>query len=159
MFSPIIRSTWLYLQLLIYSTVMTDNLDNLSLQCTVPEAVNTVKCSWWWAKTSPETCRADWVQINKLKVASCWLSITKYTNDAWIHKHQNYIILTTFPQQTWLRERASMLRYTHIACFFKYIFWSLTVKFRRKELPKENQNGYNSRVNRATDIRRAVTQI
>jgi len=25
----------------------------------LPEAVNTVKCSWWWAKTSPETCRAD----------------------------------------------------------------------------------------------------
>ena len=24
-----------------------------------PDAVNTVKCSWWWAKTSPETCRAD----------------------------------------------------------------------------------------------------
>jgi len=21
--------------------------------------VNTVKCSWWWAKISPETCRAD----------------------------------------------------------------------------------------------------
>ena len=27
----------------------------------------TVKCSWWWAKTSSETCRADWVQINKPK--------------------------------------------------------------------------------------------
>jgi hypothetical protein len=25
----------------------------------LPEAVNTVKCSWWWTKTSPETCRAD----------------------------------------------------------------------------------------------------
>jgi len=23
------------------------------------KTVNTVKCSWWWAKTSPETCRAD----------------------------------------------------------------------------------------------------
>jgi len=22
-------------------------------------AVNTVKYSWWWAKTSPETCRAN----------------------------------------------------------------------------------------------------
>jgi len=21
---------------------------------------NWVKCSWWWVKTSPETCRADW---------------------------------------------------------------------------------------------------
>jgi len=30
---------------------------------TTSEGVNTVKCSWWWAKTSPETCRAYWVQI------------------------------------------------------------------------------------------------
>jgi len=26
---------------------------------TLPDTVNTVKCSWWWAKTQPETCRAD----------------------------------------------------------------------------------------------------
>ena len=26
---------------------------------TVPDAVNTVTCSWWWANTSLETCRAD----------------------------------------------------------------------------------------------------
>ena len=25
----------------------------------LPDTVNTVKCSWWWAKTSPTTCRAD----------------------------------------------------------------------------------------------------
>ena len=25
----------------------------------LPDTVNTVKCSWWWAKISPETCRAD----------------------------------------------------------------------------------------------------
>jgi hypothetical protein len=25
---------------------------------TLTDTVNTVKCSWWWAKTSPETCRA-----------------------------------------------------------------------------------------------------
>ena len=49
---------------------------------TISEAVNTVKCSWWWTKTSPETCRADWVQINKPKFASCWSSFTNYTNDA-----------------------------------------------------------------------------
>jgi len=23
------------------------------------DTLNTVECSWWWAKTSPETCRAD----------------------------------------------------------------------------------------------------
>jgi len=26
---------------------------------TLPDTVNTVKCSWWWSKTSPKTCRAD----------------------------------------------------------------------------------------------------
>jgi hypothetical protein len=26
---------------------------------TLPDTVNTVKCSWWWAKTLPETCIAD----------------------------------------------------------------------------------------------------
>jgi hypothetical protein len=25
----------------------------------LPDTVNTVNRSWWWAKTSPETCRAD----------------------------------------------------------------------------------------------------
>jgi hypothetical protein len=34
-------------------------------RCTISEAVNTVKFSSWWAKTSPEIFRADWVQINQ----------------------------------------------------------------------------------------------
>jgi hypothetical protein len=25
----------------------------------LPDTVNTVKCSWWWVKTSPEACRVD----------------------------------------------------------------------------------------------------
>jgi hypothetical protein len=29
-----------------------------------------------------------------------------------------YVILTAFPRQEWLRERASMLRYTYITCLF-----------------------------------------
>ena len=98
MFSPIIRSTWLYLQLLLSSTYVAE----MELQFhlvhdtgrqqhgwTTSEGVNTVKCSGWWAKTSPGTCRADWLQINKPKVASCWSSITNYSNDARTHKHQN----------------------------------------------------------------------
>ena len=48
-------------------------------QWTVSEAVNTVKCSLWWAKTSPETCRADWVQINKPKI--CILLVINYEKD------------------------------------------------------------------------------
>ena len=27
---------------------------------TLLDTVNTVMCSWWWAKTSPETCTATW---------------------------------------------------------------------------------------------------
>jgi len=40
--------------------------------------------------------------------------ITKATNT-----HSEYVILLAFPPQQWLHERASMLRYTHIAYFVK----------------------------------------
>jgi len=46
--------------------------------------------------------------IKKMLVA-CW--ITKATNT-----HSEYVILIAFPRQQWLSERASMLRYTYIAC-------------------------------------------
>jgi hypothetical protein len=39
---------------------------------------------------------------------ACW--ITKATNT-----HSEYVILIAFPRQQWLRERASVLRYTYIA--------------------------------------------
>ena len=32
------------------------------------------------------------------------------------YKHSEYIILTAFPQQQWLHERSSMIRYAYIAC-------------------------------------------
>ena len=71
MSSPIIRNTWLYLQFLILSTdilvagVMYEmehlihDSSRQQYRWTISEAVNTFKSSWWWAKTSPETCRAD----------------------------------------------------------------------------------------------------
>jgi len=38
----------------------------------------------------------------------------------WIHKatntHSEYVIRIAFPLQQWLQERASVLRYTYIAC-------------------------------------------
>jgi len=40
---------------------------------------------------------------------SCW--IPKATNT-----QSEYVIITAFPQQLWLHERASILRYTYIAC-------------------------------------------
>ena len=45
-------------------------------RCSVSESVNIVNCSRLWAKTSPETCRANWVQINKPK--SCILLVINY---------------------------------------------------------------------------------
>ena len=40
---------------------------------------------------------------------ACWMTKAK-------NKHSRYITLITFPPQQWLRERASMLYCTHIAC-------------------------------------------
>ena len=91
MFSPSIRSTWLYLQLLILSTYvaasrcygrdrttfhLVHDTGRQKHRWTISEAVNTVKCSWWWKKTSPETCRANWVQINEPKI--CILLVSNY---------------------------------------------------------------------------------
>jgi len=59
---PIIRSSKLYIQRQvdemerssISSTVAAGN----SIVLTIPDAVCTVLCSWWWAEDPPETCRA-----------------------------------------------------------------------------------------------------
>ena len=76
MFSPIIRSTCLYLQhLVLFNSVAvgwchTSRCFGTAFQSIydtsrqrhwwiLPDDVNTVKCSWWWAKTSSETCEAD----------------------------------------------------------------------------------------------------
>jgi hypothetical protein len=52
--------------------------------------------------------------IRRMRIA-CW--ITKVTDT-----HSEYVTLTAFPRQMWLRERASMLRYTHIACLVLILF-------------------------------------
>ena len=50
--------------------------------------------------------------IRRMRIA-CW--IPKATNT-----HTGCVILIAFPLQQWLHERASMLRYTYIACFVLY---------------------------------------
>jgi hypothetical protein len=40
---------------------------------------------------------------------ACWVSKGTKT-------HSEYVILTAFPLEQWLRESASMLRYKYIAC-------------------------------------------
>jgi hypothetical protein len=46
---------------------------------------------------------------------ACW--ITKTTNT-----HSGCVILFAFPLQQWLHERASLLRYAHIACLVYYVY-------------------------------------
>jgi hypothetical protein len=41
-----------------------------------------------------------------------------------INTHAEYLILTAFPVQQWLHERASMLRYTCIVCLVPTLFFS-----------------------------------
>ena len=49
------------------------------------------------------------------------------------HKHAHtdqYVILIVFPQQQWFRERASLSRYTYIACLVSlhvFLRWSIAV--------------------------------
>jgi hypothetical protein len=46
--------------------------------------------------------------IRRMRFA-CWITKAKST-------HSEYVILIAFPRQRWLSERASILRYAHIAC-------------------------------------------
>ena len=44
----------------------------------------------------------------RLRIA-CWMPLATNT-------YSEYVILIAFPQQQWLQERASILRYAHIFC-------------------------------------------
>ena len=49
--------------------------------------------------------------IWRMRIA-CW--IPKATNT-----HPEYVLLIAFPQQQWLHERVSMLRYTYFGCIIR----------------------------------------
>jgi hypothetical protein len=51
-------------------------------------------------------------------------SISKATNT-----HAQYVILTAFPLQQWLHERASILRYTYAACLPMALWASMPVLY------------------------------
>jgi len=53
--------------------------------------------------------------IWRMRIA-CW--VAKATNT-----HSEYVILIAFPLQQWLRERASLLLYTYIACLVTVSFY------------------------------------
>ena len=50
------------------------------------------------------------------------MTIWRMRVSSWVSKatntHSQYVILTVFPLQNWLKERASKLRYTYIACIY-----------------------------------------
>ena len=66
---------------------------------TLSDAVNTVKCSWWWAKTSPPK-HVELTWNNKLTriVASCWLffTIISRCTDSWTYTLLHLPTCTTF---------------------------------------------------------------
>jgi hypothetical protein len=70
-----------------------------------------------WEKYGTARQATDGNIIRRMRF-ECW--IAKATD-----RHSEYVILTAFPWQQWLRERALISRYMHIAClvlsYFKYI--------------------------------------
>jgi hypothetical protein len=44
-------------------------------------------------------------------------ALSMLDNYCYIHTHTHRICNNAFPWQQWLRERASILRYTYFACF------------------------------------------
>ena len=55
--------------------------DSSSIGLTIPDAVCTVLCSWWWVEEQPETCRAIYgnKQIEKtLHLVGCNLELLLY---------------------------------------------------------------------------------
>jgi len=56
--------------------------------------------------------------ILRMRIA-CWIS--KATNT-----HSVYVILSAIPLQQWLHERASVLRYTYVACLASLLEPALT---------------------------------
>jgi len=64
--------------------------------------------------------------IQCMRIA-CWITKATHTHT---HTHTEYVKLIAFPQQQWLRERTSMLRYIYIACLaFSYSSAVSTTKF------------------------------
>jgi len=66
-------------------------------------------------------CRAEQATDETIRRMRIACRIPKATNT-----HSPYVIITALPQQQWLHERASLLRYTYIACLvLVYIFQSV----------------------------------
>jgi hypothetical protein len=60
---------------------------------TIPDAVCTVLCSWWWAEEPPETCRAIYRNKYIEKTLLLFGCILRYTCDA-----RNRSVKKTMPE-------------------------------------------------------------
>jgi len=72
---------------------------------------NPLFCEIMWATY----CTARQATYDSIAHAHCMSNTLGHT-----HKNSHYVILTPFPLQQWLRERASLLRYTYIVGHVKY---------------------------------------
>jgi len=63
--------------------------DSSSIGLTIPDAVCTVLCSWWWAEEPPEICRAiyrnKWIE-KTLHLAGCTSEMYLRYTDIWKSK-------------------------------------------------------------------------
>ena len=73
------------------------------------------------------------VEPDRLKKTTWRMRIAYWAPKA-TNTHSEYVILITFPLQQWLNERASVLRYTYIACLvvFKVDHENITMSEERK---------------------------
>jgi hypothetical protein len=81
-----------------------------------PEAANTVKApdDEWYAARNMLSFNERWINKIHYKVSSCWLFLLRITRAT--NTHLEYVILSAFPLQQWLRERPSALRYAYFDC-------------------------------------------
>ena len=106
MFSPIIRSTWLYLQHLILSTGIAAGW------CHGRDGTDS-SCPLW--DNVRKYCKRGRPQMTILYMRiACWIPNSTNT-------HCEYVILIAFPLQQWLNESASLLRNTYIVCPLVFI--------------------------------------
>jgi hypothetical protein len=80
---------------------------------------------------------------------SCWV-----TNATDTHPDTEYVIIITFPLQKWLRDCASLLRYTYIVCLVRFE-WSDVSWWKGLRSRNTDETGYRSFVhwlNLATQI-------
>jgi hypothetical protein len=97
-----------------------------SIGLTIPDAVYSVLCSWWWAEETPETCRAiyrnKWIE-KTLHLVGCTLKIYFYGT-------LRLVLVTSWHQVTGL----VFLRKDH-HLFLKYLFrCNLWPHFSRRRL-------------------------